>query len=241
MATLGELAAGIAHNPRSPLAVVKGIPEMILSELEQKKLQGVYKTKALEGLEADIKENMELITKSMDKAFAIIDSIMDFSKKETGEFENLNLEQIVNEAFLLVEHRLKGKSIRIINNTKGSTLYGNKHMLIQVFVNLITNSIDAIEKSGTIEVRYKKENGKSFIHLIDDGKGINKSDRERIFEPFYTTSGKANGTGIGLSITRKMVTLLGGSIRARLGKEKGTVMEITFTDKGSNDDKNTDR
>jgi PAS domain S-box-containing protein len=240
MATLGELAAGIAHNLRSPLAVVKGIPEMIISELEQKKLQGVYKAKALGGLENDIKENMELITKSMDKAFAIIDSIMDFSKKETGEFENLNLEQIVNEAFLLVEHRLKRKTIHIINNTKGSTIYGNKHMLIQVFVNLITNSIDAIEKSGTIEVHYKKENGKSVIHFIDDGKGIKKSDRERIFEPFYTTSGKANGTGIGLSITRKMVTLLGGSIRARTGREKGAVMEITFTDKGSYDDKNID-
>jgi PAS domain S-box-containing protein len=235
MATLGELAAGIAHNLRSPLAVVKGIPELILSDLEQKKL--ITPQKAPD-IDKEIKENLQLISKSMEKAFAIIDSIMDFSKQEIGKSEKLDLEQIVNEALILIEHRLKGKQIALRNNTHGAQVFGNKNMLIQIFVNLFTNAIEAIEESGIIEVNYKKYDDKMVISVEDDGRGIKEEDLERVFEPFYTTSGKADGAGIGLSITRKMVTLLGGSIRALSRKKKGTIMEITFLERGSSHGKN---
>ncbi len=236
MATLGELAAGIAHNLRSPLAVIKGIPELIISELEQKRLQKPFKTKGRGEEEIDIRENMELITKSMDKAFAIIDSIMDFSKKEVEQVETVDLSQTVEEAFLLIEHKIKGKNIRFINSTKKEKLIGNKNMLIQIFVNLITNSCEAISEKGIIEVSCRKENGKMVIHVTDNGVGIDRKDLERIFEPFYTTSGRADGTGIGLSITRKMVTLLGGTIRALPKKEGGTVMEIVLPEKGKSNE-----
>jgi signal transduction histidine kinase len=235
MATLGELAAGIAHNLRSPLAVVKGIPELILSDLEQKKL--ITPQKAPD-IDKEIKENLQLISKSMEKAFAIIDSIMDFSKQEIGKSEKLDLEQIVNEALILIEHRLKGKQIALRNNAHGAQVFGNKNMLIQIFVNLFTNAIEAIEESGIIEVNYKKYDNKMVISVEDDGRGIKEEDLERVFEPFYTTSGKADGAGIGLSITRKMVTLLGGSIRALSRKKKGTIMEITFLERGSSHGKN---
>lgn len=232
MSTLGELAAGIAHNLRSPLAVIKGIPELIISELEQKRLQKPFKAKTGGEEEIDIRENMELITKSMEKAFAIIDSIMDFAKKEVDQVETVDLGQTVEEAFLLIEHKIKGKNIRFVNNIKTEKLIGNKNMLIQIFVNLITNSSEAITEKGVIEVSCKKENGKSIIQVTDTGKGIDKEDLERIFEPFYTTSGRADGTGIGLSITRKMVTLLGGTIRALQKKDGGTIIEIVLPEKG---------
>jgi len=238
MATLGELAAGIAHNLRSPLAVVKGIPELLLSELEQKKLMGSYD---IDAVDKEIRDNLQLISQSMEKAFAIIDSIMDFSRQENGKFEKLDLELIVDEAYFLLEHRLKGKKIIFKNNTGGADVFGNKNMLIQIFVNLLTNSIDAIEETGVIEVNHRKQDDRSIVTVEDDGKGIKEGDLERVFEPFYTTSGKADGAGIGLSITRKMVTLLGGSIRALKRRGKGTTMEITFLDKGIMHDKDIDR
>ena len=238
MATLGELAAGIAHNLRSPLAVVKGIPELLLSELEQKKLTG---NSDFEAVDKEIRDNLQLISQSMEKAFAIIDSIMDFSKEEMGKFEKLDVELIVDEAYFLLEHRLKGKAITFRNNTSGVNIFGNKNMLIQIFVNLLTNSIDAIEETGTIEVNCKKYDDKTIVTVEDDGRGIREGDFEKIFEPFYTTSGKADGAGIGLSITRKMVMLLGGSIRALPKRGKGTVMEITFLDRGIVYDKSADR
>ncbi len=228
MATLGELAAGIAHNLRSPLAVIKGIPELILSDLQNKNLRVLRKIDRKEKEDKEIIENMELISKSMQKAFAIIESIMDFSKMETGKFETMELSQAVNEALLLLEHRVKEKNIKFINNTHNCTLSGNKNMMIQIFLNLLNNSIDAIKDTGTIKVNYRKEKDKIIIHFIDNGRGIEKDDIERIFEPFYTTSGRANGTGVGLSITRTMVTIHGGSIKALQGRDGGTIMEITF-------------
>ena len=102
------------------------------------------------------------------------------------------------------------------------------NMMIKIFLNLLKNSMDAIKDTGTIKVNYRKEKDKIIIRFIDNGRGIEKDDIDRIFEPFYTTSGRANGTGVGLSITRTMVTIHGGSIKALQGKDGGTIMEITF-------------
>ena len=231
MATLGELAAGIAHNLRSPLAVIKGIPELLLSELENKTLKISRIINGVETEDTEVAENLGLISRSMEKAFSIIDSIMEFSKVDAGKFEEIELEALLNEIYNLMKHRFQGKKISFNNNTKTCKLFADKNMLTQIFVNLFNNSIAAIEESGTIEVSYLKEKGRTIIHFIDDGRGIEPQNLELIFEPFFTTTGKANGAGIGLCITRKMVTLHGGSIKALPRKGGGTIIEIIFPSK----------
>jgi PAS domain S-box-containing protein len=228
MATLGELAAGIAHNLRSPLAVAKGIPELILSELGSKDLKIV---KSVDGKKAEAKgfrENMELISDSIVKALRVIDSIMEFSKEDFGTFEPLIISEVVEEARSLLEHRLKSKQVIFTNKTSSCVMQGNKNLLTQAFINLLNNSIDAVEEHGTIQVNCLMEKDRLVIHFEDDGKGIEEDNLERIFEPFFTTSGKANGTGIGLSVTRKLVTIHGGSIAAIPREGGGTVMELVF-------------
>jgi putative nucleotidyltransferase with HDIG domain/PAS domain S-box-containing protein len=233
MVTLGELAAGIAHNLRSPLAVVKGIPELIISDLEEKNLRIIKRTGGREEEDSEVRENMEMISKSVEKVFAIIDSIMDFSKMETGTFEATAMDEIISEVYLLLERRLKEKQISFKNNTSGLVIFGNRNMLVQIFLNLMANSIDAVSDEGTIEITGKREKDRLIIHFLDDGKGIGADDFDRIFEPFYTTSGKANGSGIGLSVTRTMVNLHGGSIKALPNKSGGTIIEIIFPVEGS--------
>ncbi|MFW6181284.1 MAG: HDOD domain-containing protein [Spirochaetota bacterium] len=228
MATLGELAAGIAHNLRSPLAVVKGIPELILSELNRGQLSILRKTDEGEEPDTEVRENLELINRSLEKTFSIIDSIMEFSKQETGEFEEVPLETVIEEVRLLTEHKLHGKSITFTNDTAGCVLQGNRNMLIQIFINLVNNSLEAVGDRGTIEVKCWQEQDRMIIHFADDGRGISEELLDKVFEPFFTTSGKANGTGIGLSVTRRMVTLHGGSIKALPRPEGGTIMEIIF-------------
>ena len=233
MATLGELAAGIAHNLRSPLAVVKGIPEMILSELEKQTLSVVKKDGKPVHAEAEMKENMELITKSLEKVFSIIDSILDLSRTEKGNFKPVAISEAVEDARTLLLHKLREKEIRWSDKTASFTLFGNKTMLTQIFLNLFTNSIEAIAsrttaESGSIEVACAKREDRTVIQVVDNGAGVKEEDLERIFEPFYTHSGKANGTGIGLSITRRMVTLHGGSIKALRRPGGGMIMEIVL-------------
>jgi len=228
MATLGELASGIAHNLRSPLAVIKGIPELILSEMDKKEIRVLRREERREVEDTEIRENLELLVKSVQKAFDIIESILNFTKMDKGSFEKLDLHPLIEEVHTLLEHRLQDKNITLQNKLQGCTVIGNKNMLTQVFLNLINNSIDAVKEKGLIEVNYSKKNNKLIIRVEDNGKGITPEETERIFEPFYTTSGKANGAGIGLSITKKIVILHGGTIKAFPREGGGTVMEITF-------------
>jgi PAS domain S-box-containing protein len=231
MATLGELAAGIAHNLRSPLAVIKGIPELILSDVKSKTVKITRKTDSKEAPDREIEENLKLISKSMEKALSIIDGIMDFSKKEPGQYETFDLSRIIDEVYSLVEHKLQGKEISFSNNTESCRLYADRNMITQIFINLFNNSIHAIGDKGTIEASCKRDKGKMIIHFTDNGVGVEPEHLDQIFEPFFTTTGKANGTGIGLSITRKMVTLHGGSIKALPKKGGGTIIEIIFPEK----------
>jgi putative nucleotidyltransferase with HDIG domain/PAS domain S-box-containing protein len=245
MATLGELAAGIAHNLRSPLAVVKGIPEMILEELDTHTLRvakaggDAGAAKGARGgappgvnAEEELRENMKLIAGSVEKAFAIIDSLMEFSKTDKGEFTTIDIHDVAEEVRTFLAPRFREKDIRWENRTRSCTLNGNRAMLTQVFLNLIANSIDAVRERGTIEVTCSRKAGRTAIQVIDDGRGIEESELEKVFEPFYTHSGRADGTGIGLSVTRKMVILHGGSIRALRRQGGGTVIEMTFPRKG---------
>jgi signal transduction histidine kinase/HD-like signal output (HDOD) protein len=228
MATLGELAAGIAHNLRSPLAVVKGIPELILSDLESGAVKITRKSGGRQTKDQEIEENLSLISRSMEKALSIIDSIMEFAKKEPGQYEKWQLARIIDEVYTLVEHKIKEKEIVFKNRVGDCTLNADHNMMVQIFINLFNNSINAVESRGTIEVDCRQIRRKTIIHFIDDGVGIEKDKLDQIFEPFFTTSGTANGTGIGLSITRKMVTLHGGSIKALHRKGGGTIIEIIF-------------
>jgi PAS domain S-box-containing protein len=231
MATLGELAAGIAHNLRSPLAVVKGIPELILSDVQGGTVKITRKTEGKQVKDIEIEENLRLISKSMEKALSIIDGIMEFSKKEPGQFETVDLASVVDEVYTFVEHKIKDKKITFANKVGSCTLFADRNMITQIFINLFNNAINAVKDKGTIEAQCKKEKGKILIHFLDNGVGVDKDNLDQIFEPFFTTTGRANGTGIGLSITRKMVTLHGGSIKALPRSGGGTIIEIIFPER----------
>jgi signal transduction histidine kinase/HD-like signal output (HDOD) protein len=231
MATLGELAAGIAHNLRSPLAVVKGIPELILTDLNAGILQITRKTDGKRVRDDEIEENLHLISRSMEKALSIIDSIMEFAKKEPGQFENVELGKVIDEVHTLVQHKMKGKNITFKNRSGRCAFVADRNMMVQIFINLFNNSIRAVGEKGAIEVECRREKGKIIVHFIDDGIGVERDKLDQIFEPFFTTRGTADGTGIGLSITRKMVTLHGGSIKALPRSGGGTIIEIIFPEK----------
>jgi signal transduction histidine kinase len=167
----------------------------------------------------------------MEKALSIIDSIMEFTKKEPGQFEHVELGNVIDEVHTLVEHKMKGKNITFKNRAGRCSLVADRNMMVQIFINLFNNSIRAVGEKGSIEVECGREKGKTVIHFMDDGVGVERDKLDQIFEPFFTTRGTADGTGIGLSITRKMVTLHGGSIKALPKSGGGTIIEIIFPEK----------
>ena len=231
MATLGELSAGIAHNLRSPLAAAKGLPELVLSEVQNGTVKITRRVEGKQVKDTDTEDNLRTISDSMEKALSIINSIMEFSKKEPGQFEIVELGVIIDEVYTLIEHKLKGKKVTFSNKVGPCKLFADRNMITQIFINLFNNAINAVKDRGAIEVHCKQEKGKTLIHFIDNGVGVDRDKMDQIFEPFFTTTGKANGTGIGLSITRKMVTLHGGSIKALPRSGGGTIIEIIFPER----------
>ncbi|UCB45694.1 MAG: GHKL domain-containing protein, partial [Spirochaetota bacterium] len=228
MATLGELSSGLVHNLRSPLTAAKGIPELILLGIKSKKLKVLQTVDGQEVEDKELKKNIKLIDENIKRALNIIDSIMEFSKKDFGTFEQVTLKESIEDARNLLEHRLREKSITFVNKTEQCTLFSKKNLLTQIFINLLQNSIDAVETGGSIEVTCHKQKNRWIIHFSDNGAGIEEENLERVFEPFFTSAQKSDGIGIGLSITRKLVTLHGGSIKALTRKGGGTIMELIF-------------
>ena len=229
METLAELAAGIAHNLRSPLAAAKGILELIKNDLEKKEIKILRKIEGKETEDKELIENLNLIASSIEKSFVIINSILALSKKDNKEKikrEIFSLKEAIDEAHLLLKTKFEDKDITFSEILNCNKIKGSKDMFIQILFNLFSNSIEAVEKGGLIKVACYEDKQKIIIDVSDNGKGIPKEDLTRIFEPFYSTSGEAVGRGIGLSITKKMVIAHGGSIKAFLRPEGGTTFRI---------------
>ena len=235
--TLGELAAGIAHNLRSPLAAAKGISELIVDDIKRGNLKIVRADGKEEYEDKEIKENLSIISKSIEKTFNIINSVLELSRgTELPDITDsrFRFKDIVNEVYSLLEHRFKEKGIQFETDIECNEIKGSKNMFTQILLNLINNSIDAVEKNGWIQVSCKKKKGNYIIEVADNGIGIPKENLEKIFEPFYSTSGEATGRGIGLSITKKMVLAHHGIIRAFQREGGGTVIQIIIPDKMEN-------
>ena len=228
--TLGQLAAGISHNLKSPLAVIKGIPELILTELEEGNIRIIRKTDGEEIDDRETKERLNLIIESIKKTLSIIDSILNYAKKEEVQFEKLDLTEIIEQTKELLDHLIKEKGVTITTDLRTRTLYGNRDMILQIFLNLLQNSIEAMDYGGNISITSKKADKGTIIQFDDNGPGVKNEDLERIFEPFYTTSKEAEGRGLGLSITRKLVSLHGGIIKAMNLSPHGLRIEIKFPD-----------
>ena len=234
METLAELAAGIAHNLRSPLAAAKGTLDLIKNDLDKKEIKILRKINGKEKEDRDLPENLDLIASSIEKSFVIINSILALSKKGNRnkiKGEMFYLKDAIDEALTLLKNRFKEKDITLLEELNCKKIRGSKDMFVQIFLNLFSNSIDAVEKGGLIKVNCNEDKQKVIIDVTDNGKGIPREDLTRIFEPFYSTSGEAAGRGIGLSITKKMVVAHGGTIKAIPKKEGGTTFRIIIQKK----------
>ncbi|MFQ6120522.1 MAG: PAS domain S-box protein, partial [Methanosarcinales archaeon] len=143
MASIGELAAGVAHNLRSPLAAVKGYPELVLYDLKNGELE-----------EDSLKEIMQNIIDSTKKAFAIINTLFEFSRLSEYK-EVVNIKKVIENTEELIGPQLIKNKIKIIKNIKDYKVYGNENQLIQVFINILLNAKDAMPEGGEVHITSK--------------------------------------------------------------------------------------
>lgn len=220
LATLGEMAAGMAHELSQPLNVIRMASEGALMLIGRGRATDDYKQK-----------QFELIAGQTHRMAEIIDQIRIFSRKDTGAIEIFDAAEAVRLAVELFDRHLRGGTVTMDVKLpdRPCPVLGRPVQLEQVVMNLMSNAVDAIREKrrepgcealpGRIEVFAAATDEQASITVRDNGTGIPREARERIFEPFFTTKEIGRGTGLGLSVSFGIISSMSGRIDAFNGKE----------------------
>jgi histidine kinase len=240
MATLGEMASGIAHELNQPLSVIKTVSSFFINKLDRD-----------EAIAGDVLFNMlNKIDSNVDRAGRIINHMREFSRKSDMDFELVQINEVLQRSFEIFSQQLKLRDIEVVWELEPNLpkISADPGRLEQVFINLLLNARDAIEeRCGPIEqagvektIRLKTAAvGRSVVcRVCDTGTGIPPAVADKIFEPFFTTKEVGKGTGLGLSISYGIVKDFGGSIAVVPNQPDGACFILTFPVTDSSHDTN---
>ncbi|MEH7382338.1 PAS domain S-box protein [Bacillus sp. JJ1533] len=204
----GQLAAGIAHEIRNPLTAIKGFLQLFNDEFHEKQ------------------NYFDIIFSELNRIELILSELLLLAKPSEIKFKNKDIRTILRDVVTLLETQaiLQNIQINIEYENEDSIITCDENQIKQVFINLIKNSIDAMENGGTIIIRTMVSDDFIYIFFIDDGCGIPESILNRIGEPFYTT--KEKGTGLGLMVSYNIIENHNGEIKVDSKENEGTTFEI---------------
>jgi two-component system, NtrC family, sensor kinase len=215
LTSLGLLAAGVAHEVNTPLAVISNYIQMLA-----KQLPGDDPRHKLIGK----------IVKQTFRASEIVNNLLNFSRTGAAEFTEVNLNKVLEETLSLVSHPFRTARVSVIKTLQGNLppVLGSTNRLQQVFLNLFMNARDAMPSGGMVEVRTAANNGYVEVEVTDTGIGIADENLHRIFDPFFTTKSSSSGTGLGLSVSYGIIKEHLGKIEVRSMPGKGTSFRLEF-------------
>jgi PAS domain S-box-containing protein len=219
LSSIGLLAAGVAHEVNTPLAVISSYTQML-----SKQLQGDPQKSGL----------LEKITRQTFRASEIVNNLLNFSRTSGSEIGDVDVNKVIADTLALLEHQFKIAKVEVQKafEAKLPPIQGNSGRLQQVFLNLFLNAKDAMPGGGTLRVATL--NGESVsVCVSDTGTGIAPENIQRIYDPFFTTKtspreGQARGTGLGLSVTYGIIQEHAGKIRVESNPGAGTTFTLDF-------------
>jgi len=219
LSSIGLLAAGVAHEVNTPLAVISSYTQMLA-----KQLQGDPQKSGL----------LEKITRQTFRASEIVNNLLNFSRTSGSEVRDVDVNKVIADTLALLDHQLKVAKVQVENALAPQLppIQGNPGRLQQVFLNLFLNAKDAMPGGGRL--RIATANGESVsVSVSDTGSGIAPEHIQRIYDPFFTTKtspreGQARGTGLGLSVTYGIIQEHAGKIRVESHPGAGTTFTLDF-------------
>jgi signal transduction histidine kinase len=219
LSSIGLLAAGVAHEVNTPLAVISSYTQML-----SKQLQGDPQKSGL----------LEKITRQTFRASEIVNNLLNFSRTSGSEIGDVDVNKVIADTLALLEHQFKVARVEVENSPslKLPAIQGNAGRLQQVFLNLFLNAKDAMPGGG--KLRVTTMNGESVsVRVSDSGSGIAPEHIQRIYDPFFTTKnslreGQPRGTGLGLSVSYGIIQEHAGKIRVESHPGAGTTFVLDF-------------
>jgi two-component system NtrC family sensor kinase len=224
LASVGELAAGIAHEINNPVAIMIEEAGWIEDLLEEEDLTGSENEKEIYRALTQIKTQGR-------RCKEITHKLLSFARKTDSRIIAISVTNLLKEIAYLSSQRAKYSNVEIKTDFEENLppIPASETEMQQVFLNLVNNALDAMEKTGGIITLGAKRAGNDIIVTVsDNGMGIAEANLARVFDPFYTTKPVGKGTGLGLSICYGIIKKIGGDINVRSTKGEGTAFEIRF-------------
>ncbi len=219
LSSIGLLAAGVAHEINTPLAVISSYAQMLSKQMRGDQRLGPV---------------LEKITQQSFRASEIANGLLNFSRTSTTEFREVQLNQVIHDTLSLLEHQFKKAQIEVTLELAEDlpAIHGNAGKLQQVFLNLLLNAKEAMPTGGTLRVT-TVANGHVEAIIADSGSGIAPEHLKRIYDPFFTTKtmpkpGERRGTGLGLSVSYGIIQEHAGKIHVESAVGAGTTFHLEF-------------
>ncbi len=213
LSALGELAGSIAHEIKNPLISIQGFAKRI------SKVEDMGKAKRYSGL----------IDQEAGRLANVLLKLLDFSRMDEPKIEETDLGTLVDDTLLFMEHhltRFKNVEVDVTRKNEPVNVLIDKIHIQQALVNLINNAAQAMPGGGAIRIATGTEGTFGFIDVSDEGTGIDEGIIQKIFDPFFTTKPKGEGTGLGLSLSKRLIEANGGSLTVQTKPGEGSTFRI---------------
>ncbi len=209
LASLGFLAAGIAHEVNTPLTGISSYTQMLMKEVDDNDPK------------SEILHKMEQQTF---RASQIVNNLLNFARQSKGQFTELDVNQVISDTLSLFDYQLRSSGIKLKLNLEDSPppIRGDKAKLQQLLLNLLKNATESMPQGGALGITSKTEDDSVLVSIRDTGAGIARENLSKIYDPFFTTKKGRQGTGLGLSVSYGIIQEHSGSISVKSSLGKGT-------------------
>ena len=213
MAAMGHLAGNIAHELNNPLTGIRSLAQLLIAEMES---------------DSSLAQDLIEVEKAASRCQKIITNLLDYTKEQQGELNDVSLNEIVDKTIPMLKSALRPFNLHIEHNMTPVIVKANEQMLQQVLFNIILNATQAMHERGDIRVVVDMKQGEALLRVVDNGPGIPQDLQKQVFEPFFTTKEKGQGTGLGLSMVKKVVESFQGKVLLKSHEQEGTELSLHF-------------
>ena len=207
---LNLAAAGLAHETRNPLNIIRGLAQMISKE---------------DKAESDVRKKSRDIINEVDRITVQLNEFMNYSRPREVRLIPVALNAVVSEVLRALSYDIEEKNIRVKNEGEGLVIEADEQLLRQALFNLVINAVQAVPSNGSINIKAYPRNGSAALDISDDGPGVPLEHRTQIFKPYVTMT--ESGTGLGLAVVQQIVSAHGWEIECLPNLPKGAIFRIT--------------
>lgn len=215
LSSIGLLAAGVAHEVNTPLAVITSQAQMLMRQMPGDDPRA---------------RTLDKVIKQAFRASEIVNNLLKFSRVSGSEYAEVDLNRVIRETLSLADPMLRAAKISVSTQLWSSLppVFGNSGKLQQVFMNLILNARDAMPRGGELTIATESENSSVHVEVVDNGVGIPPDHLGKIFDPFFTTKATSRGTGLGLAVSYGIIREHSGKIDVESAVGRGTSFRLEF-------------